>query len=132
MRTSQTAARGGRMAARVIASPRARSQVETLDHSRERGNGVAEGVNAWPRDTGKLSRPSAGHGEWVGDPERDEALVGKAREGGMDGTDGCVAVGAALDLVLDCHAVGAVAELVDGGQYENLELAEEVAFGHAI
>ena len=70
-----------------------------------------------------FSGAAAAHGERVGEPRRHEALLLEASERGVDGADGDVVAGAALDLLADGDAVGVVAQTEEGEHDEELELA---------
>jgi hypothetical protein len=71
---------------------------------------------------------TAADGERIGEPGGDEALLFESGEGGVDGADGDVVAGASLDFLADGDAVGVVAQVEEGEEYEELELTES---GHA-
>ena len=92
---------------------------------------MSERANAGRGNARILPRATAGNRQRFRDSERDEAFVGESPDRGVDCADRRRPSRAAFDLTFDRDGVGVVAESLQGGEDENFELAEEIAFGHA-
>jgi hypothetical protein len=107
------------------------AQLETIDHTNECAGGGAERAYTSGGDPCVLSGASSGYGQGLGHAEDDKAFVGESSERRVYRSERGWPFRALLDLAFDGHRVGIVAEPLQGGEDENFEFAEKVAFGHA-
>src|SRR5688500_12858716 len=131
---TQRAAKGPRSLTRrsSLGSLLRRTQVlQPLRHAVEHGQRAREDPLALRRQVVVAARPAAAHGDGLGELRLDEALLGEARESGVDRADGDGPPAALLDLAPHRDPVGLVTQPGQRQQDDQLELGREDPLGRA-
>ncbi len=92
--------------------------------------GAIHGGDSFSGDVEETFGTSAALGGGIAKVGFDVTLGLQAVEGGVDGADGDLAVGARFDFPADGDAVGAIGEAEQGEEDEVFKFAEVVAGGH--